>query len=150
MKPARPLPLVLLAGAVALFGWLLLDTWTRRGALPPPLPWTAPVGTVGLALAVLAAGLPVRRWVRGGREHRMDPLLAARTAVFAKAGAYVGALLAGWYLAQAIDLLPDLVGTRRTRLVLALAAAAAAVVLAGAGLLVQRWCRVPPRDDEES
>ena len=148
MKPVRPRTLVLLAVVAALFGWLLLDTWTRRGGEPPPLPWTAAAGTFALAVAVPAAGLPVRRWVQGRRERPLDPLVAARTVVFAEAAAYGGAVLAGWYAAQGLDLLPDLVGSRLTRLIVAAAALVGAVLLSGAGLLVQRWCRIPPDDDE--
>lgn len=78
----------------------------------------------------------------------MDPLVAARTVVLAKAAAYGGAVLAGWYAGQGLALLPDLVGVRRTRFVVAGICVLAAVALAGSGLLVQRWCRVPPSDDD--
>ena len=44
--------------------------------------------------------------------------------------------------------MPDVVGARRTRLILALVAAVAAVAVSVAGLVVQRWCRVPPGDDD--
>lgn len=45
-------------------------------------------------------------------------------------------------------MLPDIVGARRTRLVLAGIAVLAAIGLAVAGLVVQRWCRIPPGDDD--
>ncbi len=149
MTPARPLGLLITGIVATVLGWLALDTWSGRGGDPPPLPWTAIAGTVALALAVVAAGLPVRRWVQGSRERPLDALVAARTVVFAKAAAYAGALLAGWYAAQGLALLPDLVGSRVTHLVLAGIATLAAVGLAVAGLVVQRWCRVPPQDDDE-
>ena len=82
----------------------------------------------------------------GRRERRLDPLLAARIAVLAKASAYAGGALTGWYLAQAVVVLPDLVGDRRARFVVSLLSALAAAVLAAAGLVAQRWCRRP--DDE--
>jgi hypothetical protein len=45
----------------------------------------------------------------------VDALVAARTVVLAKAAAYGGGLLAGWYVGQGLALLPDLVEVRRTR-----------------------------------
>jgi hypothetical protein len=98
-------------------------------------------------LVVIASGLPVRSWVRGERDRVLDPMVAARTAVLAKSAAYGGALMVGWYLSQAILVLPDLVGVRRQRLIIALLAAAAAVAVSVAGFVVQRWCRIPPDDD---
>jgi hypothetical protein len=149
VTPASGRLLPLLALAVAAVGWLVLDLWTGQGNRPPPLPWTVVLGTGALALAVLAAGWEVRRTVRGRAARPVSPLVAARAAVLAKAGAYGGALLAGWYVAQGLVLLPDLVGERRERFVVAAVATAAAVALAVAGLVAQRWCRVPPPDDHE-
>jgi hypothetical protein len=149
VTPARPPFVVLLALVATALSWLGLDLWDSRGGTPPPLPWTTALGTLILCAGVVAAGLPVRRWVAGRRERPLDPLLAARTVVLAKAAAYGGALLAGWYAGQALILLPDLVGVRRTRLLVAAGCALAAIALAGCGLLVQRWCRVPPSDDDD-
>jgi hypothetical protein len=75
--------------------------------------------------------------------------MAARAAVFAKAAAYCGAVLAGWYAAQGLNLLPDLIGNRLARLLVAIAATLAAIGLSVAGFIVQRWCRVPPPSDDE-
>ncbi|MFN0283456.1 MAG: DUF3180 family protein [Kineosporiaceae bacterium] len=148
MTPARVSTAAVLAVAVAALVWAGLGLWTRSGGTYLPLPWTAVAGTAALAVAVVAAGLPVRRWVGGRRDRPLDPLVAARTVVLAKAAAYAGALLAGWYAAQGLVILPDLVGVRRTRFALAVAATLAAVAVSLAGFVVQRWCRVPPDDDE--
>lgn len=149
MKPARVPGVLLTAAAAAAVAWTGLETWEGRGGGSLPLPWTAVVGTFALAMVVVAAGLPVRRWVRGRRERPLDPLMAARTVVLAKASAYGGAVLTGWYVGQVLALLPDLVGERRTRFVLALVAVLASVAISVAGLVVQRWCRVPPSDDDQ-
>nr|WP_269329483.1 DUF3180 domain-containing protein [Kineosporia babensis] len=135
--------------------WVLLDTWTGQGHQAPPLPWTAVAGLVVLVLVMIAAGLPMRRWQRtapaerSGVRRPIDPLVAARTAVLAKAAAYGGALILGWYLGQGLVLLPDLLGDRLTRFVTALVAAAGALALSVAGFVVQRWCRVPPDDEDQ-
>jgi hypothetical protein len=148
VTPARPLTVVLIALVATGLSWLGLDLWAGRGGLPPPLPWTTVAFLVVLVSLVVLAGLPVRRWVAGRRERALDPLVAARTVVLAKAAAYGGAALAGWYAGQALVLLPNLVEVRRPRLVIALLSVLASVGLAVAGLLVQRWCRVPPSDDD--
>jgi uncharacterized protein DUF3180 len=149
MKPAR-VGTTLLIGLVSVaVCWVVLDIWTGSGGNPLPLSWTAVAGTLALVVVVIAAGLPVRRWVRGRRDRAIDPLVAARTAVLAKASAYGGAALVGWYLSQALLLLPDLVGARQGRFITALVAAAAAAGVSVAGFVVQRWCRIPPDDDEK-
>jgi hypothetical protein len=149
VSPARVRTVLLIFAVVALGGWGVLDAWTGAGRDPLPLPWTAILGTAVLALAVISIGLPVRRWVRGDRDQPLDPLFAARAVVLAKAAAYGGAALAGWYVAQGLDLMPDIVGARRTKLALALLAAVAAAAVTVAGFVVQRWCRVPPSDDDD-
>lgn len=144
MIPARLRTVLLVALVVGVGAWAVLDAREASGGVAPPVPWTAAVAVGLLAVAVLVSGLEVRRWVAGRRERPMDPLVAARVAVFAKAAAYSGGALVGWYLAQAVVVLPDVVGERRTRLFLALVSAAGSAALAAAGLVAQRWCRRPP------
>jgi len=148
MTPARVVPALLIALVSVTICWVVLDIWTGSGGNPLPLSWPAVVGTVALVAVVIAAGLPVRKWVHGRRDRALDPLVAARTAVLAKASAYGGAALVGWYLSQALLILPDLVGARRERFVVALLAALAAVGVSVAGFVVQHWCRIPPDDDD--
>jgi hypothetical protein len=147
MRPVRARTAVLVAVVVGVAAWVILDAREASGAVSLPMPWTAAVAIALLDVAVLVSGLEVRRWVQGRRERPMDPLMAARIAVLAKAAVYAGGALTGWYLAQGVVLVPDLVGDRRTRLVVAVLAALAAAGLAAAGLLVQRWCQRPPQDD---
>jgi hypothetical protein len=148
MIPARLRGVLLAAVAVGVAAWAVLDALQAAGGSPPlSTPWTAPAGILILAAVVLLAGLEVRRWVAGRRERRLDPLVAARVAVLATAAAYTGGMLIGWYLAQVVVVLPDLVGDRRPRFIMSLVSTLTAAALAVAGLLAQRWCRWP--DDEE-
>jgi hypothetical protein len=149
MTPARVRTVLLIAAAVGVGAWAVLDARQAVGGASPPVPWTAAVAVALLTIAVLVSGLEVRRWVAGRRERPMDPLVAARIAVFAKAAAYAGGALTGWYLAQAAVVLPDVVGGRRTRLILALVSAVASGALAAAGLVAQRWCRRPPDEPDD-
>jgi hypothetical protein len=146
MTPARILTAVLIALVSTALCWVGLDLWTGSGREPLPLPWAAIVILAAIVALVIAAGLPVRTWVSGTREKVLDPLVAARTAVLAKAAAYGGAVIVGWYASQALLVLPDLVGDRKQRFILGLIAAAVAAGISVAGFIVQSWCRIPPDD----
>lgn len=150
MRPVRAAHLVSIAAVVGVVAWTALRLLEARGGVPLSVPWTATAGMVVIAVAVLAAGWPVRRWTRGDRTRRLDALRAARTLVLARASAYSGSALVGFYGAQAVLVLPDLaIEPRRDRLVLALAAVLGAAVMVVAGLVVERWCRLPPDDTED-
>jgi hypothetical protein len=140
VRKARPGTSAALAVLATVVCWSLLSGWIRAGNEPLPLPWTAPAVTALMSPVLLMAGQRVRR-------RTVAPLMAARTAVLAVACVHTGALLVGWYLGQALALLPDLVGYRRTVFVLGLLGTGASIALAGVGLLVQRWCSLPPPGD---
>jgi hypothetical protein len=150
VRPARLLTALAVAVITTGVGWFLLDAWAGRGGDPPPVPWTAPLAVAGLALAVIASGLPVRRWLRGTSQRPPNMLIAARTAMLAKAAVYVGAVLTGWYAAQALIVLPRLAGARRTRFAEAVVTVICAIGLVVAGWLVQRWCTLPPDDQDQA
>ena len=147
MRPARPSSALLVALVATAVAWFALDLWTASGGRLLPLPWFAAIAIAVVAVVVLVLGWEVRRSVRGERPTPVDPLAAARVVVLAKAAVYGGAVLVGWYAGQALVLVSDVSVTRGERLVVAGASAASAAVLAGAGLLAQRWCRLPPDDE---
>ena len=147
MKPVRASSAVLTALVTAVVAWIALDLWTGQGGRLLPLPWFAAIAIAAVAAVVLVLGWEVRRSVRGQRNLPLDPLFAARVVVLAKAAIYGGGVLAGWYAAQALILFSNVSGLRRERLVVAGVTALAAVVLTVAGLIAQRWCRLP--DDDE-
>jgi hypothetical protein len=148
VKATRWPALVLLALVGVVLGWSVTRVLESGGSVMP-LPVTALAAMLVIAAAVLVVGIPVRRWNRGDRSRRLDPLRAARTAVLAKASSHSGALLVGWYLGQGLTLLPDLhIEPRRARLVMAALAVLAALTMVVAGLITERWCRLPDGDDD--
>jgi len=147
VKPAKASAAVVAAAFTAAIGWLLLDFWSDQGGRMPPQSYVAAVAILVVAAVVVVLGWEVRRSVRGERKPPMNPLAAARVAVLSKAAVYGGAVLTGWYAALGLSLLDDATGVRRERLLTSAAAAVASAVLVGAGLLAQRWCRLPPDDD---
>lgn len=138
------IPLLLLLGAaVTGFTYLALRFWTERGGTLPPSSWGAFIVLLFMACGVFFAGLPVRRFLRGTATKPLNPMRAMRTVVLAQASALTGALVAGWYVAQILVLLPDLdIASRRTLAWRLAALAVGGILMAVAGLVVQAMCRV--------
>lgn len=146
--PVRLLLAVLVV--VALVGWLALRTLESRGVYLPVVPWVVDVAILVLAAIVLWLGWAVRAYQKGDRP-TLDGLRAARTLVLAKAASLTGALLGGWYLAQVLVVLPDLaIEARRDHAVAAGVAALCSLVLAVVGVVVERFCELPPPGDGPS
>jgi len=141
---------ILVVAVVAVIGWLVAKLMLRSGASPAPVPWTVPPVLLAAGALALRLGWRVKQFV-DGRRPGLDPLQAARTAMFAQACAYCGAALAGVYLGYGVALLPDWSHQpRRDVIIAALIAAAAAALLCAAGWLAERWCAAdggdkPPR-----
>jgi MFS family permease len=143
-----PVGLLALAAAMVAAGWPV-RRWTR--SLPARRARAGGAGGAGRVVpaqggaalpAGAAAGAPA-----GLR--RLDPLRATRVLALARASAVAGAAMAGAYAALAALTAPTAtVEPRVERLVLALLAVLAAAALAAAGVVVERWCRVPPDDDQ--
>lgn len=122
--------------------------WLTGGHAALRIGWVAGVLLVAMAAVVVVAGS--RMWrMRRGRTH-VEPVVAARLLGLAQASALTGAITGGFYLGQALALLPD--HDFGGRGVLALQhglAALGGLLLAVAGLLVQSWCRIDDDEDED-
>lgn len=150
MQATRWTNLTLLALVTGLLAWLALRTLEGQGVNLPPVPWLVVAVLVVISSIVFAMGWAVRQFLRGKRPN-LDPIRAARTAVLAKASAYTGSLLAGWYAAQVLLVLGDLdIAARRERAVAAGIAVAGALLLAAVGLVVEWFCQVPPPTDDSA
>jgi hypothetical protein len=136
--------LALLVGVVvAGFSYLGLSVWTGRGGYLPQPSWGGFIVLVFMACGVFFAGLPVRRFLRGKATKTLNPIRAMRTLVLAQACALTGAVVAGWYVAQVLVMVPILdVSSRRTVALRLVALAAGGVLMVVAGLLTQAMCRV--------
>lgn len=149
MTPTRWQAVLLVLLGSGTVGWLAWRIVLGRGGLPPEVPWTVTAVLVLLAGLVLWLGLQVRQYLRG-RKPDLDPIRAARTAVLGKASAFTGAALGGWYGAQLLVLLGDLVNEPLRRGALSAGAATlASLALAVVGLVVERCCRIPPPSGDE-
>ena len=144
LRWAQLVATALVVGAVSWIGWRI---YLNTGALLGPASWVSSVLLLIMAVLVVGAGLPVRRFLRGEATRPLSPIRAARTLVLAQAAALTGAGVLGWYAAQAAHALAELsLPGYRDLLWRLLALCVSAVVLAAAGMLTQRMCRVDPPD----
>ncbi|MFD1053701.1 DUF3180 domain-containing protein [Terrabacter terrigena] len=153
MRPhagVRATTLVLAAVAMTMLAWLVLRLLASGGSSVPEPGWVGAAAMLFLGGGLLVAGWQVRRVRDGSPNPAVTPLRAARTLVLGQAGALTGAVLVGWYLGNVLALLPDAdVESQRGRIWPFLLHALVALLLAVAGMLVQAWCRLRPRDDED-
>jgi len=135
--------LAAIALVVGLASWVGWRFYLNAGHLLAPASWVSPVLLVLMAVLVFAAGLPVRRFLRGRATKSLSPIRAARTLVLAQAAALTGSAVLGWYAAQAAHALADVdLPGYRDVLWRLLALCGAALVLAVAGMVTQRMCRI--------
>ncbi len=136
------------AAAVTLLSWSAGRWWVASGNAPVRVEWLVGVLLIAMALVVLWAGR--RMWrMRRGLGH-VEPLVAARLLGLAQASALTGAITGGIYLGLAIVLVPDIGFAGRGMMAAQLGfAALGAALIAVAGLVVQHWCRIERKDEDE-
>jgi Protein of unknown function (DUF3180) len=146
MGPTRKRDLTAAAVVAAIVGYMVVVLMYRW--FPPITVWT---GVSLLAVAIAEAGWAfyVRAKINDGHigdgPGWLHPLAVARSVLIAKASAWVGALVLGWWIAVLVYLLP-----RRGSLRVAgedtagaAVAAASALALVIAALWLQHCCKSP-------
>ncbi|BDZ42604.1 hypothetical protein GCM10025865_19030 [Paraoerskovia sediminicola] len=148
VRPTRVRTLVLVAVASTVLSGIVARLLEDAGVFLAAVPWPVDVALLLLAGAVLWAGSTVRSYLRGNRPG-LSGLRAARTLVLAKSAALAGSLLVGWYGGQALVLMGEAgIEARRDKAIAAGVAVLCSVVLAIAGLVAERFCRLPPQDGD--
>lgn len=146
MGTSRKRDLAVAVVATAVVGYLLMHVLYR--SFPPITLWTG-VSLLGVAAAIAGWGFFVRAKIRDGEigvgRSRLHPLAVARSVVIAKASAWMGSVVLGWWLAVVAYLLP-----RRSTLRVAaedtsgaVVAALCALALVIAAMWLQHCCRSP-------
>ncbi|HEU5223411.1 MAG TPA: DUF3180 domain-containing protein [Candidatus Lumbricidophila sp.] len=147
MKRTRPTHLIGLAGAgliTAYLGELWLVTSGSRAIAPP---WTLALTLAVVAVLVLVAAWPVRRAVRGERRRAIDPLVASRVVILAKASSLTGAVIVGVGAGALVFFVTRSVPAAGPIWMSVAVTVGAGAVLA-AGLIAESWCTLPPQDPE--
>lgn len=149
MKLTNPLVLLVIGVAVAAAGWFTTLLTSRYSMATPVLPLTGLV-TMGVIVALtLVLGIRVLRWRNGKKKKILNPILAAWTLVLAQACAYTGTVLLGWHAGIFMDQV-RLWNLRSTHDIAwqTLAMAGGGLVMVVVGLVVERFCRIPPEDGD--
>lgn len=149
MKLTNPLTLVVIGSAVGVLGWLAAVLTTRYGLNTPVLPLNALITMGVIVVLTLVLGIRVLRWRNGNKKKMLNPILAAWTLVLAQACAYTGSVLLGWHAGIFVDQL-RLWNLRSDQTLAwqAVAMAGGGLVMIVVGLMVERFCRIPPEDSE--
>lgn len=158
MSRLRPLWLLIIAGAAALGGLLVTALMATAGFGSPVLPRTSLITLLGIALIILTLGLLVyrdqRRIAQAAEQglraprtpRRMHPLQAVRVVAAGQAGAYAGALIAGWHLGVLLDLMPAASLTAPT-VISSLMMITGGAIWVIIGFVVELLCRIPPDEN---
>lgn len=126
-----------------------INIFVADSSSPLPVPWPVPIALVASAGVALWLGWAVRQY-RAGKRPSLDPLRAAKTAMFSQAAALTGAALVGVYGGYVVSLAADWGHPpRRTLILTALCATVAAGLLLAAGWIAERWCATSGDDDDK-
>lgn len=155
MKPINPVRLLMIGLVLAVAGWSATVVTSRYSLATPVLPASA-LATMGVIVVItLILGIRVLRWRNSTKPNSnkkktaLDPLLAARTLVLAQACAYAGTVLLGWHAGIFLDQL-RIWNLRSDQGItwVAIAVAGGGLVMIVVGLLVERFCKIPPEDSD--
>ena len=147
------LTVLFVVGALVVFGAEIALLRLGEPALTPPI-------TLGVTLLLIGAILPALAWpIRQAtktetnsprsRSTSVNPFYAMRVLLLAKAGSLTGSILAGAGAGVAVFFLGRMVVVWPS-VWLAAATALGGVVLVVGSLLAERWCQIPPTDNDEA
>lgn len=153
MGPTRKRDLAAAVVVAAVIGYLAAAFAYPR-LFPPITVWTG-LSLLGVAGAVAAWGFTVRAKIRAGEigdgPGRLHPLAVARSVVIAKASAWVGAPVFGWWIGIFVQLMPQRGVLRAADEDTAgvVIAAISALALMVAGVWLQHCCKSPQEPPED-
>lgn len=148
LRPMSPAGLCVFGAVGLIAGWVFHRVTDTSTGLPPQVPWVQPLALFLVACILGGTAWSTRRTIQQ-RPRQLSPHQAVNRLVLARACAYVGALAAGVYIGYAVGWLgvssSDLAGQRAFR---SACAGVAGLLIVVGGVLLERACRVPPKDDE--
>lgn len=136
-----------LVGLVVVFLLELAAAASGSAMFLPPV--TLPIALIAIGIVVLMLARPIRQATRGQVRKHVNPFLAIRVALLAKASALSGALLLGGGLGIVLYILTRPVAPAVTSLWPAIGTAVGAAILLTLGLVAEQFCTLPPDDDDQ-
>lgn len=149
VQQGRPLAPLYSAAAGLVASALLQYGMVTGGRSPIVPPYSVAIALVAIAAVLLVFGLRVKRAVADEKK-RVDPFLAVRTLVAARAGGLVGGAFAGIGAGLLLPLLLRTVPAAAATWLPMVVTAVCGIALLVCGVLAERWCRVPPSDGDEA
>jgi len=151
MGPTRRRDLTAAVIGAAVIGYLLVGELYRW--FPPITVWTG-ISLLAVAVAEALWGRNIRTKINEGEigdaPGWLHPLAVARSLIVAKASAWVGALVLGWWIGVLVYFLPRRSWQRAVAedTTGAVVAAVSALALVAAALWLQHCCKSPPDPTE--
>ena len=148
LTPLRALGVAGLFGLLG--GWLVVVIVNALGLVAPQVPWATPVG---LLLAAALVGFLARTTHQRVqvRHERIEPERGVAFLVLGKAAALAGAVVAGGYLAFGLMFVSRLEAELpRERVIRSAVTVLVGIALSVAGWRLERACKVPGSDDDET
>lgn len=140
--------LVIAALVGAIGGWVLVAVAEITAGHPPVLPWSGPLVLVFVAALVGAMAYSTWRRVQVAKKG-LNPERGIRSVALGKASALGGVAMAAGYLVLVVLSLNNLSAVAAQQRVLrGSVAVVAGLLLAAAGLWLERACRIPEPSDE--
>jgi hypothetical protein len=131
-------------------GWLVVVVANAMDMTPPLVPWTAPIALILVTGLIGALAYNTHQRIQVRRE-RIPPERAVSFLVLGKASALAGAVVAGGYLAFALMFVNRVdAEAPRERVIRSAVAVISGIALSVAGQLLERSCKVPGVDDDDS
>lgn len=146
MSRTRPLALFLLAVVGSVGGFVVEFGLASSGQPIVSLPLSLSITLVAAGAIVVTLAVPISRAITGTNQKPINPFLAMRIAVLAKASSLCGSLIAGFSVGIVGYLVTRTVVPAIASLWLAIVAVIAGVVLLVAGLIAEKLCTLPPDD----
>ena len=155
MSPTRISTLMVLfgIGAVVFFATEIALLRLGEPALTPPVTLGVTLLLIGVVLPALA--WPIRQATKSSgedstsRRKTVNPFYAMRVLLLAKAGSLTGAILFGAGVGAGVFFLGRMVVVWPSVWLAGVSAIGGAVLVVGS-LLAERWCQIPPGDNDES
>jgi hypothetical protein len=148
VTPTRPRDLLAFTLVTAVVAALLIQL--AAASLPPfPLLGGATLGVLGIAEAIGGSALRARIRRRPGTKP-VQPLVAARAVLVAKASALAGAIMTGVWVGLLVNVLPDSarVAAEGSDALAGTVGLVCALALIGGALWLEHCCRTPDDDSD--
>ncbi len=147
LRPTSYVVVTTWAVAGLVLGWLWHPVGERLNGTAPVISWAQPAALWLVAVVIGTTAWHTHRVVQVRRD-LLEPHQAVNRLVLGRAGALVGALVAGGYAGYAVSWIGDPAELAGQRILRSGVAVVASITIVVGALLLERACRVQKRDPD--